>query len=440
MERLNSLQKIKLKLDGGLARNTLWVSVGQGTRLAIQAAYFALIARSLGVKNYGEFVGVVAAIGIFNPFGALGRGNILVQNVSRDRSLFASMWGTALFATLSCGSVLVGLAILISSMVLPAAIPLRLILLVAASDVVGLNIILISGQAFQAFDKLNWMATINVLISASRLIGALILVAVQRHPSALQWGYVYFLSTAGVAAMAYCLVCMKLGFPEIALPRSVAEIREGLYFSLGFSAQTIYNDIDKTMLARLSTLVATGIYGAAYRIVDVSFSPVSSLLYAAYPSFFRAGMGGIAASCKYARPLLIRSLGFSFLICTAILLFAGVVPRILGAQYAATAEALRWLSFLPILKSVHYFLSDVLTSAGHQAVRTVIQIGVALFNILINLWIIPAYSWRGAAVSSLASDALLACSVGVAVSILLRRSQTESTLSGVVLEETGSAT
>jgi O-antigen/teichoic acid export membrane protein len=156
------------------------------------------------------------------------------------------------------------------------------------------------------------------------------------------------------------------------------------------------------MLARLSTLVATGIYGAAYRIVDVSFSPVSSLLYAAYPSFFRAGMGGIAASCKYARPLLIRSLGFSFLICTAILLFAGVVPRILGAQYAATAEALRWLSFLPILKSVHYFLSDVLTSAGHQAVRTVIQIGVALFNILINLWVIPAYSWRGAAVSSIA--------------------------------------
>jgi O-antigen/teichoic acid export membrane protein len=89
------------------------------------------------------------------------------------------------------------------------------------------------------------------------------------------------------------------------------------------------------------------------------------------------------------------------------------------------------------LKSLHYFLSDILTSAGHQAVRTAIQAGVALFNVLINLWMIPAYSWRGAAISSIASDALLACSVGAAVFILLRRSQSGSTLS--MVEETGSA-
>jgi O-antigen/teichoic acid export membrane protein len=125
------------------------------------------------------------------------------------------------------------------------------------------------------------------------------------------------------------------------------------------------------------------------------------------------------------------------LICTAILLSAGVVPFILGAQYAATAEALRWLCPLPILKSLHYFLSDILTSAGHQAVRTAIQAGVALFNVLINLWMIPAHSWRGAAISSIASDALLACSVGAAVFILLRRSQSASTLG--IVEETGSA-
>jgi O-antigen/teichoic acid export membrane protein len=44
-----------------------------------------------------------------------------------------------------------------------------------------------------------------------------------------------------------------------------------------------------------------------------------------------------------------------------------------------------------------------------------------LFNILLNLWLIPAYSWRGAAWSSLASDGLLACAVGVAVFLLASR-------------------
>jgi O-antigen/teichoic acid export membrane protein len=100
------------------------------------------------------------------------------------------------------------------------------------------------------------------------------------------------------------------------------------------------------------------------------------------------------------------------------------VPLILGPEYARTAEALRWLAPLPILKGLHYFLSDSLTGAGHQGLRTAIQAGVAAFNVLLNLWIIPAYSWRGAAWSSLASDGLLLCGVSAAVFLLSRKSRT----------------
>jgi O-antigen/teichoic acid export membrane protein len=87
----------------------------------------------------------------------------------------------------------------------------------------------------------------------------------------------------------------------------------------------------------------------------------------------------------------------------------------------STEEALRWLAVLPILKVVHFFLSDALTGAGFQGIRSAIQIGVAIFNVLINLWIIPLYSWRGAAWSSIASDALLAAGIGAAAYVLSRR-------------------
>jgi O-antigen/teichoic acid export membrane protein len=198
-------------------------------------------------------------------------------------------------------------------------------------------------------------------------------------------------------------------------------MREGFYFSVGLSAQTIYNDIDKAMLTRLSTLSATGIYGAAYRLIDVSFAPVSALLYAAYPNFFREGVHGISSTLAYARPLLKRALRYSSIMCGGILICAGVVPYILGPEYVRTAEALRWLAPLPLLKAIHSLLSDALTGAGYQGIRSGIQASVALFNVLINLWLIPAYSWRGAAWSSIASDALLACVVGLPVSLLGRR-------------------
>lgn len=414
-----------------LARNTAWMSIGQGLRLMIQASYFIVIARSLGVNNYGAFVSVVALVGILSPFGALGSGALMIKNVSRDKRLFASTWGMALITLSVSSSLLIGVVLLLSQFALPAVIPVRLVLLVAVSDILGLNVISIACQAFQAFERLEWTATINVLTSLGRLVGALILVLIQRHPSALQWGYVYFGSTLVIATTAYRLVSTKLGPPILSFVRSLAEIREGFYFSVTLTAQTIYNDIDKTMLARLSTLSATGIYGAAYRLIDVSFAPVSALLAAAYPNFFRQGVGGVSSTLVYARLLLKLALGYSVLNCVGILLCAGVVPHILGPEYVRTAEALRWLAPLPILKALHYFLSDTLTGAGYQGLRSAIQTAVALFNVFLNLWLIPAYSWRGAAWSSIASDGLLTCAVGTTVFLLASRQSRQSELARV---------
>ena len=202
---------LKSLTGNALVRNTTWMLAGQGFRLVIQALYFVEIARSLGATNYGAFIGVVALVGIVYPFGSLGSGNLLVKNVSRDRSLFGAYWGRALATTGASSSVLLFVVLLLSHFVLPTTIPLTLVLLVAGADLFGLNIITISGQAFQAFERLSWTATINALISTGRLIGAIVLISIYRHPSALQWGYIYFWSTAAVALTASSLVCGKAG-------------------------------------------------------------------------------------------------------------------------------------------------------------------------------------------------------------------------------------
>lgn len=421
LSRLKHLPKMG---KSTLARNTAWMLVGLGLKVVIQAAYFTVIARSLGAHNYGAFVGVVGLVGVVSPFGTLGSGNLLVKNVSRDRDKFAKNFGLALLTTLTVSSILWSLVVLISHVFLPATIPVNLVMLIAASDLFGTSMVTICGQGFVAFERLKWTATINVLLSAARLAAAVILVSLYHSPSALQWGRFYFGSTSLVALVALGMMTMKLGTPTLSLSRTIEEFREGLYFSVSRSAETIYNDIDKTMLARLGTLEATGIYGAAYRLIDVSFAPVASLLAAAYAGFFRAGMGGISASIQYAKPLIWRALGYASFVSAAMLAGAGIIPYVLGGEYRLTVEALRWLAVLPMLKVVHFFLSDAMTGAGHQGLRTLIHLGVAIFNVLINFWIIPAYSWRGAAWSSIASDGLLVCGLGAAVLVLSRRPRT----------------
>jgi len=403
-----------------LARNTIWMILGRGVGLVIQAAYFVEIARSLGATNYGAFVSVVALVGIVWPFASVGGNNLLIKNVARDKSSFPIYWGRAFTTTLAFGSLLILAVLLASRFLLPHQIPLLLVLLVAASDILALNILTVASQAFQAFERLGWTAVLSVLMNAARLTAAVVLIAAVPHPTALQWGYSYFSSSVFVACVSSFIVWKKLGAPNFNWRRPPAELREGFWFSTAQSAQTIYNDIDKTMLARFGTLDATGIYGAAYRLIDVSFVPVSALLYSAYPNFFRAGADGIASSLRYAKPLIARAVGYASIVCAAILLCAGVVPFVLGSEYSRAVEALRWLAVLPLLKAMHYFLADTLTGAGYQAVRTCIQAGVGAFNILINLWLIPAYSWRGAAWASIASDGLLLVGVASAVFVLSR--------------------
>jgi O-antigen/teichoic acid export membrane protein len=406
-----------------LARNASWMLVGNGFKLLIQALYFTVIARSLGVQNYGAFVGVVGLVGILLPFATMGSGYLLIKNVARDERQFRENWGNALLTTLLSASVLFAIVTLVSRFLLPASIPVKLVMMVASADLFGTSIESICGQAFIAFERMRWTAWLNVLLSAFRLAGAFTLAAIHSSPTALQWGQLYLASTCIVTLLALFLVTVKLGTPVLRLSRSATEFRDGFYFSVMQSAQTIYNDIDKAMLPRLSTLEATGIYGAAYRIIDVSMTPVAAVLVAAYPHFFRVGVDGIPATLRYVKPLMYRALGYASLVAVGLLIGAQVVPRILGREYRLTAEALRWLAVLPLLKAVHFFLADALTGAGYQALRTAISAGVAVFNVCINLWIIPAYSWRGAAWSSIASDALLLCAVGTAVFVLLRRSQ-----------------
>ena len=51
-----------------LHKNATWMLLGNGAQILVQAMYFILMARSLGVRQYGTFVAVVAAAAVASPF------------------------------------------------------------------------------------------------------------------------------------------------------------------------------------------------------------------------------------------------------------------------------------------------------------------------------------------------------------------------------------
>ena len=63
----------------------------------------------------------------------MGGGNLLIKNVSRDKSLFRVYWGNALLLLAVSGVVLLGAVVAVAHLILPATIPLLLVVLICLS-------------------------------------------------------------------------------------------------------------------------------------------------------------------------------------------------------------------------------------------------------------------------------------------------------------------
>jgi O-antigen/teichoic acid export membrane protein len=388
--------------------------VGQTIKLLLQAIYFLCISRSLGPAEYGSFIAVTAMANIFSPYAGLGCGQLFQKNVRSGKRDAQLCWGNGLLVTVVTGMVATAGLCALARLWSPN-VSVTVIACICASDLILSRIIDLASSGFAAMGVMSKTAIQNTVMSVLRVIGIGLLIICYRQVTVAIWGWVYFLTSVIGALFALQQGNALWGPPRFGLIALREDLREGHFFSISTSAQTIYNDIDKTMLARFSTLYATGIYGAAYRIIDTSLTPVRSLVSAAYPEFFRIGTEGISASYGYARRLIQKALVFGILDFIGLILIAPLIPLALGPKYAMVAPAIRLLAFIPVMRCVHWFLADALSGADAQALRTSIQVGVALLNVGLNIVVLPRWSWVGAAWTSLASDGALLIAVYLAV-------------------------
>lgn len=415
---------LRQSMGSPIVKNATWMLSGHGFQLLGRMGYFVIIAHALGPAAYGSFVACTALIGTMSPFASCGTGHVMIKYIARNRNALAAYLGNALLVTVVSGSVLTLFALILRPHILPVSSTSGMLTAVAIADLFGLGINNICLQVFLALEQGRRFSHLMAFSTGVRLVAAIILVAL--GPTATHWAYLYAASALIATTTGVVAVSRFCAPPRFQLNLFVPSVREGFHFATSLASQSVYNDIDKAMLARLSTVEAAAIYAVAHRFIEAAILPIQSVAAAVYPEFFRQGMQGVTSAFAFARRIVGRTVIYG--IGTAITLFlaAGLLPVIVGKAYTESASALRWLCVLPVFKSVHAFLTDTLTGANYQWQRSSAQIAVAVFNVLVNLWIIRAYAWRGAAWSSLATDALLMVLLYVIIHWHLRRERAVS--------------
>lgn len=407
--------------DSSLKKNTAAMFSGLLGRNVLQAGTFILIARALSVDEYGAFVSVVALVNILAPFSTLGMGTILVKQVAREPETFADYWGRTLVMTAIFGGALVLVVSALGPGLLPAGVPATLLGVVACADLIFARLTESAGQAFQAHERLSVTSLLQMAPGVFRLAFAVGMTFTPAETSPLMWGYLYLVASAASALIGLAVVRRKLGPAEFSRPQRNWPYGEGAQFAVGLAGHSVYNDIDKVMVARLGSLNDAGVYASAYRIVEVAIMPVRALMISSYPRFFRQGRDGLGASRKVAEQLLGRSVGYGLFATAGLWATAPLAARVLGDGFAGVEPAIRIISVLPLLRGISYLAGDALTGAGRQGIRTIVLVSGALFNVGLNAVIIPKYGWRGAGIATIVTDGLLGATMWILVVVLHAR-------------------
>ena len=395
-----------------LRRNALHMVGAQFTGSLLQGLQFILIARALGAHDFGRMAGVLAITSALLPFSGVGAGNVMVMRLARKEAPAALYFGNALMVALVSGGLLVALAALAGPLFLRDPSLLGLIVLLGISEILVTKFIDIAAHVFYGLDRHAFSGSFYTLQAALRLCAAGVFFTWLSGHGVTLWAALHLASGIVAGLVVMVLTMQQIGRPRLDLALALRELKVGVLFSIGLSANSVYTDIDKAVLARYATAQVNGQYTAAYRLVYMAFTPVMAVLMATQGLFFRAGaQQGLSATVKLA--LRMAWLGAVYCIALAVLLYfaAPLVAWALGAQYQLSVEILRALALLPLVLMTQSVFSEALTGADRQRARSIAQVLVATLCFGLNMALVPGLGWQGAVIATYASQAVLAAAV-----------------------------
>jgi O-antigen/teichoic acid export membrane protein len=395
-----------------LAISTLAMTAGLGLRTAGQGLMFLIVARVLGVNDYGAYSAIVAIAGSLSCFAGLGTAFTLIREVARSKEQFGHAWHKALVTIGLTAPPLLLLHLALARLILPASISWTSIFFIGIAELIFAPLSQAAANVYQGHDRIVRSSRLVLAPVIPRLLGSLFFAAIAHgFPTALRldiWSILYAVASFFAAIYSLYVVRRDFGpgksFMTSKLPH---ELWDGIAFAFGGAAIRLYSDVDKTMLAKMATLEVTGAYSAAYRVVDMALVPITSLLTASLPSFFRAREAGPDHSLALTGRLIRLPILYALLAATGMYLFASIIPLLLGNTFATAIAPLRWLALMPVICLPRLFLQQLLIGNDHQAYAVASLTFGALLNIGINLLLIPSLGWLGAVTATYIAEAVM---------------------------------
>ena len=380
----------------------------------MQTAYSVLVARILGVEDFGRFAFVFSITQILLIGCDLGLHNTAIRKISADRENSPSLFSIFFHLKLAVSSLLV-LAIGVLSLLLRETREVQIALFLFGLGMFFHSMNAVLNITFQAHGKLYLGSLNQFLISLFQFIIGVTLLGLGGRLIAL--GFAYWLAASIAFVLNWRVFQNRIHPVHLAVRQGWKEfLRESMAVGLGTFFNTIAARINVTMLTLLVGSYQTGIYSAAFRVYFVLTNIPLGIFSAVLPE-----MASFGASRDRIRGLFRKSaaLMVALSVPLAVALFFAAAPLVdllYGEDYHSSADNLKILAWSLIPLFVGMAFSHVMLSQASLVGRLPLVTGIGMIiNLAANWILIPELASRGAALATLVTEVILALLYAIAV-------------------------
>lgn len=408
---------------------------GYAVGVGLSVIGVALLARHLGVADFGRYAAVISLVTIAGTVSEAGMTSLGVREYTvlegeRRTQFMRELLGVRIALAAVGAAVAVGFA----------AVAGYSGVMVAGTLLVGLGLLPIVVQAtygvsLQSRLRLGWVTAIEVLrqgVSVVIVVGLVLLGA-----SLLPFFAVSIV--AGIVALAATIPLVRGTVPvrpSFDPSAALRLLRLTLPFAVAAAVGAIYIYVAVVLMAIISTPEETGYFGASFRVFIVLGAIPGLLVNAAFPVLTRAARDD-RARLAYALQRLWETaviVGAGLAVATAV--GAGIAIDVVGgADYEPAVEVLRIQA--GALFATHLIATwgfALLSLARYRALLLANALALAV-SVGLTLALAPSYGANGAAVATLVGEAVLAAAYGVA----LMRSEVDLRVSPRIVPAVGLA-
>lgn len=368
---------------------------------------FAYTSRYLGAEGFGVISIALSLAAIFGIIIDLGLNTLTVREVARNKDLADKYISNTLLIKIILSILTFGLIIL-STKIIGYSEQVSYVIYIITFSTIFAAFTGIFNAIFQAYEKLEYQSIGTVLNAVLMFIG--VLIAIYLNLDIFAIAFVYFISSLVVLVYDILVYSWKFVLPKIDIDWSFwsPTIKDSLPFAVTGIFTMIYYWIDSVILSVMVGNEVVGWYNAAYRIIAIFAS-----LYAVYMvSIFPVLSGFYETSKNSIKIAYERSFKYMLMINIPIAIFITfladkIIFIICGPGYVPSVIALQILIWSVIFMFINTLSLNLLGSVNMQVVVTKIAAFGAIFNIVLNIVLIPEFSYIGSAVATVLTELLM---------------------------------